>query len=374
MALQRPFSSYQTRSSPLLLFTFFLITAVAEAKIPACNCNNGVVVQHVPQCTCVCFSEFLLPNCLYTTNDIVNVELFLESGINTNEANSINETQPISSHDIMNGLSKAFAHNANDGTLTFLRLKSAFVAVDQQQEKENNGNMNNKPFVVAVLATIRLPGWAAQQLLADMAHNNTASYTMTNSYSGVLYTLMDVMDITTGPSRPSRYRDEYVGFYILPESTWFITLSNLGWFIGAIVLAFFIPCVEQYCLYNMWYSVTPGLLHPKQKSAQSTNTTNKTNKINTDKYTTTRRTTTAGKGQRSSAVKQHRTSVKRSGIISRETDISSRTKRYEERRRKLLKNAPVNSATRRNTGAANPLLVAPVDSSEQKKQGEEWKK
>ncbi|ORC86834.1 uncharacterized protein TM35_000251300 [Trypanosoma theileri] len=336
---------------------------MVEAKAPACNCNNGAVMQEVPQCTCVCFGDFILPNCLYTVNDSINMELWLQSDI-INSSVSKYERPPLSGEDIVSVLSKALGLGESDKSITFLQLKDDSFAVDPKEEKETKDVIEGNYFVIIILATVRVPGWAAQQLLADMAQNNTIAYTFNSSFTGISYTLMDVLEDASGPSLPVRYRDEYMGFYLLPDSSWYIVISNIGWFVGALLLAVFIPYLEQRYLYNMWVSAAPMLLHPGQKNPNAFANTKAAN-TKTGARPVARSNSDKMREQRLMEARRRKSKAKRRKSMKKGS-VAEETRLYEERRRKLMKDAPVNSAVRKRKEGTNPLRTPAAKPPQQK--------
>ncbi|RHW70996.1 hypothetical protein DPX39_080040200 [Trypanosoma brucei equiperdum] len=211
---------------------------------PTCDCHYGVVERENPRCQCVCFGDYLLPNCLYTAIDVVDVELWLTTKSGKKRGNAY----PLSSGDIERGLDRLFGHKNSSGLFKFRRGTSSFSS-----EGLVNSSIRSGKFYVA--AVVSMPGWAAQHLLAYVAQKAGKGGEMTNSASGVSYTLYAAYDMAKGPPLPVMYYYESMAFFTGIDSNIFITAADCGWMFGAIVLVLLMTRIEQ-----LWmYSIVAGL-------------------------------------------------------------------------------------------------------------------
>ncbi|KEG08602.1 hypothetical protein DQ04_06831040 [Trypanosoma grayi] len=314
------------------LFLLLLCLAIAStvgARAPACSCNYGVVVTESPGCACACFGQYLLPHCLYTAGDVVNVELWLQS------AGDANESLPLSGADVTAGLSGAFTLEPGDGTFVFMRSRSAPFLGEQQQRP---GRKRNETLLVA--ATVAMPGWAAQRLLADVAQGRTADYRMQNSFSGVLYAILDVLEDAVGPAPPLRYFDESFAIFLGPTGTWALVVSNFGWLIAALIVALLLREIESRLMFNMWFNVKDTRVHPKGASATKTSGEKP------------RQKTKGGNSKSGSRSKR------KPNYMLRNEDVAEARQKYEKKRAKLLQKSFNVAEVSGRPDDANPLVVA----------------
>nr|CCD14374.1 unnamed protein product [Trypanosoma congolense IL3000] len=220
----------------LVLFVFFPPKAVEE---PMCNCNYGVVHKEIPQCQCVCFGDYLLPNCLYTAVDVVEMELWLVSKVD----NGQQETHQLLGKDIEAGIDRLFGNNKDSGLFRFRRaLTSGITTYDAN-------NTFRQPVYVSALFT--MPGWAAQHLLAYVKLNDGRGGGIRNSLSGTEYDLYAVYDASNGPPLPVKYYSESMALFTHIDSNVFIRAADWGWMFGALVLLLLLTRIEELWMYSI---------------------------------------------------------------------------------------------------------------------------
>lgn len=67
--------SWQLRTAVVLVVMGIMIVCASAQS--SCNCNNGNVDVSAPQCLCSCYAGYLLPYCLYRADDTVAVQIWL---------------------------------------------------------------------------------------------------------------------------------------------------------------------------------------------------------------------------------------------------------------------------------------------------------
>lgn len=214
--------------------------AVATATSSSCNCNHGIVVNETPQCNCLCFQDYLLPNCLYTAKDMVNTEIWLSS---QSYGADVTEATPIFSSDVTSALALSFGRKADDHTIRFVRTKGVRV-VRHADEKTGVTIVNTVAVVV-----VAMRGGMAQRLLSDAARN-ASSYKLRDQLTGADYVITAAFDDVTGPSLPQRYTDYRMAFYISSDRLRYMDGLCFLWALAALVIGVLVPLLEWCFLFN----------------------------------------------------------------------------------------------------------------------------
>ncbi|CAD2222923.1 hypothetical protein AGDE_14054 [Angomonas deanei] len=235
-----------------VLFSLVSFTTVSAQLTfsTACECNNGLLLDDNTECQCLCFDGYLLPDCLYKANDNVSMELWIR-GKEKPDTKSF-----LSGRQVQIGLATGFGVSDAYFEPTFVQLLAS--SVDFEKYAPVKGQ---KFSIFKVLVT--MPGWAAQQLLADSVNNpvdgHLKEYCFMEEDDGTCgspdaeHLLFYVIDRQPSPAEVPLFTDTWMRMYL--GSTWYMSLEQCGWFFAAFLVVLFFLLMEQKCMHNVDYNV-----------------------------------------------------------------------------------------------------------------------
>lgn len=195
-----------------VIATFFFLciipTLVSCAGAPQCVCNNGNIDETQPQCYCACYFGYLQPHCLYTEEDDVVMDIWVN-------------TAPKDFFSVTLEQQLEWGLNIASGQVKFL-----YAYPNHQYNKTN--------------AFVQMKGDKAQQLLWDYYSNHSW--------------LMEVQiesaweRVPTTP--PPRFYDEELTVYRTTDGNIIITVEGYIWLILALIVTVGVLMIDCCCFAN----------------------------------------------------------------------------------------------------------------------------
>lgn len=237
----------------LVLLSFVAIRAASVSPY-VCACHHGVPIRSVPWCECRCYDEYLLPACLYRAESRVPLDLWWQQRrpVSSNGADDVASCR-LTDDAVQRSIAQAFGC---DDSLITVRWATATAST-----------YASTSHLSYVRVRVTVPGWMAQRLHADVAHNNTAGYaTIARGIdcAPYPYTLHHVEDRTTAPPALPRYNGEWVRLYVSAsdDGAWYSSLPSFGWAVGAVILLAAVLLVENVYMFNVEGNVGGGATVP----------------------------------------------------------------------------------------------------------------
>jgi hypothetical protein len=186
-----------------------LMCSAFGANAGSCRCNYGNVDAYEPQCLCSCFSGYLLPDCLYRADDTISVQIWLT-------------VRPIDfySDQLLQTLAWALPVT-NASQLTFL-YAHPFAAYNR------------------TAAYVSMKGDRAQQLNWDVTSRN--EWLTEANIEAAFEQVETPPESTTYGASLSVYKSS--------DGKILITVENIMWLVGALVVVCGLAVLDSCCLGN----------------------------------------------------------------------------------------------------------------------------
>lgn len=258
-------------------------TATVISESSSCNCFNGVVVSSSPVCQCRCFHSYLLPRCLYRSEESTVLDLWIaEEFVDIDDASrNAAQKEPLSSSashdddglDWTAKLPPLLAESFGIGGASSFSLLAVHAATTTFAAP----TAMRRPSSSLWRVSVELPGWAAQILLADSAEGRLAElshFTTAHLSSAAphprVFRWVSVQDVLPGPSPLPRYADEWMRLYFgrsgddggrTSAALVYLSLLQYGWLTGAAGLVGLLLLLEYNFTFNTEENVSRCLTY-----------------------------------------------------------------------------------------------------------------